>query len=485
MATGSNIKWYANATGGSPLPVNTALTDGLTYYASLSLSGGCESATRTAVTAHISQTDAPTGNTNQAFCELDQATVNDLVATGTGIIWYGTATSGTALSPGMLLVNGHTYYAAQVTAGCESLIRLAVTVQITSTPPPTGLATQSFCAIDAPTVGDLEANGTATAWYTTATGGTILNVESQLTDGTTYYATQMLNGCESAERLPVLVSITSTPAPSGAATQAFCEINLPTVADLSAMGSDIQWYDAPSGGSLLTATSPLANATTYYASQTASGCESAERLAVLVTISATPAPVGSAAQSFCANATPTVGDLDASGDNIIWYSEATGGTALSSGTPLVGGATYYATQTNTDCESTDRLAVQVTVHPSPLADATTDIAYCANETTAAITFTGTLSATTYTWINTNTAIGLGASGTGDITPFQAQNTGNTDEVANITVTPVANGCSGAPVSFTITVHPQPAGQLLEDKIVCEDDQLTLSLMRHRECHRLR
>lgn len=54
IVTGSNIQWYSNATGRNtnsiPLPFNTLLVDGTTYYASQKI-GGYESTTRTPVLA--------------------------------------------------------------------------------------------------------------------------------------------------------------------------------------------------------------------------------------------------------------------------------------------------------------------------------------------------------------------------------------------------------------------------------------------------
>ena len=63
--------------------------------------------------------------------------------------------------------------------------------------------------------------------------------------------------------------------------------------------------------------------------------------------------------------------------------------------------------------------------------------------------------TTYNWTNDTPSIGLAASGTGNILPFNAINTGTTPVVATITVTPVTGGCAGTPITFTITVNPSP------------------------------
>jgi hypothetical protein len=50
--------------------------------------------------------------------------------------------------------------------------------------------------------------------------------------------------------------------------------------------------------------------------------------------------------------------------------------------------------------------------------------------------------TTYNWTNDKPSIGLAASGTGNILPFYAVNTGTTPVTATITVTPVTDGCAG-------------------------------------------
>lgn len=50
--------------------------------------------------------------------------------------------------------------------------------------------------------------------------------------------------------------------------------------NLMVSGENIKWYDAPVNGTLLPASTPLADGVIYYASQTVNGCESPNRLAV-------------------------------------------------------------------------------------------------------------------------------------------------------------------------------------------------------------
>ena len=63
--------------------------------------------------------------------------------------------------------------------------------------------------------------------------------------------------------------------------------------------------------------------------------------------------------------------------------------------------------------------------------------------------------TTYSWKNDNTAIGLVASGNGDLPAFTPINNGTTVLTANITVYPTKNGCTGNSITFKIDVNPAP------------------------------
>jgi hypothetical protein len=83
------------------------------------------------------------------------------------------------------------------------------------TPPaaPTGAANQTFCS--GATVAQLSATGTAIQWYPTQTGGSPLANTTLLINGSTYYATQTVNGLASVNRLAVTVTINTAPnAPS-------------------------------------------------------------------------------------------------------------------------------------------------------------------------------------------------------------------------------------------------------------------------------
>ena len=100
-----------------------------------------------------------------------------------------------------------------------------------------------------------------------------------------------------------------------------------------------------------------------------------------------------------------------------------------------------------------------TVYPTPTVNAIANQSFCNNETAPLIGLSGPVPLTTFSWVNSNTAIGLAASGTGDIPSFTATNTSNATATATISVTPHSTHgaltCDGETQTFTITVYSTP------------------------------
>ena len=236
-----------------------------------------------------------------------------------------------------------------------------MTVNISSSPTPTGTLTQTFC--NSATVASLTVTGTNIQWYSSPTGGISLSNTIPLVNGNTYFANQTVNGCVSPNRFPVLVTINIPSTPTGTSTQTFC--NSGTISNLLVTGSNIRWYITATGGTPLSNTTALVNGTTYYASQTISGCESLTRLPVnVIIITPTASPTGNSNQLFCNSA--TISNLTIIGQNIQWYTTATGGTPLTNTTSLTNGSTYFASQTINGCESIVRAPVLVTITVVPI-----------------------------------------------------------------------------------------------------------------------
>ena len=102
-----------------------------------------------------------------------------------------------------------TYYRAVVTSGvCGSATSNTVVVTVNITPAPT---TSAQTVPLTSTVASLNATGSGIRWYLTATGGSSLTSNTTLVSGTTYYASQTLNGCEGESRAAALVTLFGIP----------------------------------------------------------------------------------------------------------------------------------------------------------------------------------------------------------------------------------------------------------------------------------
>ncbi|WP_417351122.1 GEVED domain-containing protein [Flavobacterium alkalisoli] len=251
-------------------------------------------------------------------------------------------------------------YTATVTSEFGCSVSASTDLTIVVTPAPTADATQTFCA--GATVADLVADGEMVKWYYSSTGGAPLADTVMLNDGTTYYASQTLNGCESVARVMVAAVVNATPAPvMEEYVQVIC--NSGTVADLMATGTDIQWYTDFAGGEPLDPAAELEpGIALYFASQTVDGCESLMRAPVAVFVNVVDTPMAEAEQAFCGSA--TVADLMAD-DEVMWYADEMGGEPLAAETALEDGLTYYASMMYEGCESAVRAAVMVTVTTVP------------------------------------------------------------------------------------------------------------------------
>jgi len=83
-----------------------------------------------------------------------------------------------------------------------------------------------------------------------------------------------------------------------------------------------------------------------------------------------------------------------------------------------------------------------------------------------MSFTSQTPGASFSWTNSNTAIGLASSGTDNIAAFAAVNTTTVPVSATITVTPAANGCVGSASTYTITVNPSPLAIVPSDTSLC-------------------
>ncbi|WP_291144694.1 gliding motility-associated C-terminal domain-containing protein [Flavobacterium sp. UBA7680] len=364
------IVWYTAATGGTAIPTTTALATGNYYASILNPTTNCESNVRLAIAVSVTDPGTPTTtDATQDFCLVNAPTFANIQVNESNIVWYSTATGGTAIPATTALTNG-TYYAAILdpATNCQSTVRLAVAVSVTDPATPTTTdATQTFCSGNAPTVANIQVNAPNVVWYTAATGGTAIPATTALATGNYYGVIQdPVTGCESSVRLLVAVTVGNTINPTTTnATQSFCSTASPTIASIQVNESNVTWFSTATGGTAIPATTALTSGI-YYGNivDPATGCESSTRLQVTVTVTdPSPTPTTTdATQDFCSINAPTVANIQVNEANVIWYTSATGGTALPATTALATGTYYGAVSSAINCENPARLAVAVNVN---------------------------------------------------------------------------------------------------------------------------
>lgn len=129
--------------------------------------------------------------------------------------------------------------------------------------------------------------------------------------------------------------------------------------------------------------------------------------------------------------------------------------------------TYYVRAEGGACNYTTGCAqVTITTHPTPAVTPVSDVVYCFGQTPAAVAIAGTPSNVVFD-ISGGSSVGLSnQAGVNAVPSFTTINPGNTPLVATVIVTPKANGCTGTPDTFTITVLPQVSVNPTADLVVC-------------------
>ncbi|MFN8288688.1 MAG: PKD-like domain-containing protein [Chitinophagaceae bacterium] len=150
------------------------------------------------------------------------------------------------------------------------------------------------------------------------------------------------------------------------------------------------------------------------------------------------------------------------------YSWTPGGatTQVINVTPPAGTTNYKVTSGFGNWGCVGDTSVTIVAGSTPDVTPVANQYFCAGTSTPAITLAGSVPGTIFNWTNTNTAIGLAASGTGNIPSFLATNATAAPISGTITVTPVNGPCTGTPFIFTISVSPVPSITSVTGGAVC-------------------
>lgn len=326
---------------------------------------------------------------NREACQFDPPVT--LSASGQNLQWFdsnGTPQSGAPT----LQTTGtgvQTYQVSQDDNGCRS-DRVNVTLTVKSRPgAPAAITPGPICQYTAnPAVlAATPAAGGTLRWYTAATGNAGQTDQAPRPDAQnavsqTFFASQIVGSCESADRAPVTQVISRASDPPTTQPLLYCR-NDPATA-LTATGTDLRWNgpgvatDSPAAP---TPPTSQVQELTYLVSQVATGnsCRS-QPASLKVSVVSAPAvptvqPVG-----LCQGGPSTT--LTAGGASLIWYGQLTGGSPIPAPTPSTAQAgvqSFYVVQKAGNCESPSRAKLDVTVFAVPAAPTVnTPLALCQN-----------------------------------------------------------------------------------------------------------
>lgn len=292
-SSGSTV-WYANASGGTALATTNSFTTPsisttTTYYVE-AVNGSCISI-RVPVIATVNASPSITSTTPASACTPGCATLVATASSGT-IQWFTVASGGTVYftGPNLTICNlpSTTTYYVQTTNGTCTSNRVPVVYTVTGAIPSLLSTTGgNNCGPGTVTLNATADSGTLN-WYNASTGGTLLGTGNNFTtpsiSTTTIYYVEASNGTCSSNRLAVTASISSTSPPIATANQTFCAGEIVGYITVIPSGPSIIWYTAATGGTVVPNGTALVSGTTYYASQTISGCESTVRTPVTMTL---------------------------------------------------------------------------------------------------------------------------------------------------------------------------------------------------------
>ncbi|MBE0390362.1 T9SS sorting signal type C domain-containing protein [Flavobacterium sp. PL002] len=381
LGTGADAKWYTGSCGGTLVGSGTSITvsptANTTYY--VRYEGSCNTTScisKAIVVTPNASVGSVTGTSPLCVGSTAPYQANSVVLGGGTGAWSSDNTSAaTVSSTGVVtgVASGTANIIYSVSGGCGATASAQKTVTISPSASIGSVSgSNSICiagnatytAISVVLSGGTGAWSSSNITVASVSGGGSVKGESAGTATITYTITGGCGGTVSASQVITVNAPSSVVSVSGASPICFGSTTTYTANSVVLSGGTGSWtssntaiatVDSVTG--VVTAVTPGTALIIYSIS---GGCGSAQAQQSVIVNAATAAPTGSANQSFC-NSSPTVASLSATGTAIKWYSVATGGTALATTVALSNGTHYYASQTISGCEGTNRLDVSVTV----------------------------------------------------------------------------------------------------------------------------
>jgi hypothetical protein len=468
-------QWQINGTNinGASLNSYTALTAG-SYDVVVTNNYNCLATSNVISVTIATPTALITASGSTTFCEGGSVILTTPLDASYTYQWQldGNSISG-ATSNSYTAITSGSYTVVITNNNCSSTSN-SISVTVNPSPTVNNITSQTVCAGQQTT--PITFSGTATSYNwsnsnTTIGLGAINSVDissftatnsSSLPIISTITVTPLSGSCSGT---PITFTITVNPRPSFSSATVVENsgllnndgtICLGASATISTTAQDPIWNTNPPQQAQTITVSPTASTIYTFITTNQYGCSFSNFISI--TVNDLPAvPTISVTES--SGLTPNDGiicsgsgvTLNASGSlSPVWSTGNSGNVILVSPTSTT---TYSATVTNSyGCTSTSNQVITVI---SPTVNSIANRNLCVNTNSTLINLNGGFPGTDYSWSNSNTAIGLGASGNGSIPSFVGLNGTPFPITGTITVIPTLDGCTGSPMSFNIIVNPLP------------------------------
>ena len=314
-ATGctGTVKW-SNGAEGASIKVNPATTTAYTAICKTT-SLTCASGPSNEVNIKVGTPTTPVLTASKlTICRGEEVT---LTATGcTGTVKWDNGMTGASIKVSPTTA---TTYGATCDKGVCVSEKATITIDVTTTPPPTVIcSTDSICKGESLTLLIQNCEGTA-KWSTGQTGEAIV-VAPMVT--TSYTATCVVNGCESASSIQYKITVVEPVKPVLTASKTTINVGESTTITAAGCNGRLEWSNAGAGTSI---TVSPATTTTYTAICLVKECASdTAKITIKVNDCQIEAPVISAsAPTVCVGSNVT---LTATGctNTVVWSNGQTG-----------------------------------------------------------------------------------------------------------------------------------------------------------------
>ena len=452
-ASGSNIAYIwknsSSTTVGTTAKINVSQPD--TYTLTITnTTNGCSSSANVIVTQNKpNPTTSVTANPS-TICAGEQTVLT--AGTGNNYKWSNSITSSTQTvspTPTTTITTNTTYTVTVSNGTCSSTDQVVVTVN--PIPTPDISATMPAVCVGKSTF--LKATGgDSYSWNTTPAINTDTMTVTPLIP-TTYTVTVSLNGCSAFKSIKIdtnsRVIITATP-------PAVC---LGETAILKASGGSSYLWSGGLGNTQSISVTPLSTSSYDVTVTNTQGCSASTSVQVIVNSLPTVNITGTS--PICSGSNTILYANCATANKYFWSNNTTNQQTQVS--PMIN-TTYNVTITdNNGCTTSNFF--DLTVNPTPVANAGSDQSICLGSS-AQLNASGGTGNATYTWVNYT----QGLSSTTINNPTATPNAvGNNNYTLNVT----DKGCFSTD-QVTITTNPIPVAYAGADNTICENATATLT-----------